>query len=84
VAAEVDGELELGPDAVIGGDQQRVAVAGCLEIEEAAEAAKLGACARAGGGFGKRADRLDQRVAGVDLNACVGISKRLLGHRRRA
>ncbi len=39
--AGVDGDLELGADAVGRGDQQRVAVAGGLEVEEAAEAAEL-------------------------------------------
>ena len=40
VAAAVDGELQLGADAVIGGDQQRIAIAGRLEVEEAAEPAE--------------------------------------------
>jgi hypothetical protein len=40
VPAALDGELELGADAVIGGDQQGVAVARRLEVEEAAEAAQ--------------------------------------------
>ena len=48
MAAAVDGELELGADAVIGGDQQRIAIARRLEVEEAAEAAQRGVRARAG------------------------------------
>ena len=38
----VDGDLELGADAVVGGDQDRVAEAGRLEVEQPAEAAELG------------------------------------------
>ena len=37
--AGFDGELELGADAVGGGDQHRVLEAASLEVEQAAEAA---------------------------------------------
>ena len=74
VAVEVDGELQLGADAVIGGDQQRIAIARRLEVEEAAEAAQRGVGARPRGRFGERRDRLDQRIAGGDRNAGFGIS----------
>ena len=47
VPVVVDRELELGADAVVGGDQQRVGIAGRLGIEEPAEAADLGVRARA-------------------------------------
>ena len=40
VAVVIDRELELGADAVIGRDQQRIAIARRLEVEEAAEAAE--------------------------------------------
>ena len=40
--AGVDGQLELGADAVVGGDEQRVVIARGLEVEEAAEAAQFG------------------------------------------
>ena len=42
VPAGVDGDLELGADAVVGGDQDRIAEAGALEVEQAAEAAEIG------------------------------------------
>ena len=73
VAAAVDGELELGADAVIGGDQQGIAIAGRLEVEEAAEAAERGVRARPRGRLGERRDRLDQRVAGGDVDARFGV-----------
>ena len=49
VAIAVDRELELGADAVVGRDQQRIVEARRLEIEEAAEAAQLGIGAGARG-----------------------------------
>jgi hypothetical protein len=80
VAVEVDGQLELGPDAVVRRDQQRIAVSGGLEIEEPTESAELGIGARTGGRAGKRPDRFDQRIPGVDRNPGIGISERLLRH----
>ena len=47
VAPGGDRDLELGADAIGGGDQHRIAIARCLEIEQAAEAAELGIGARA-------------------------------------
>ena len=42
VPAGLDGDLELGADAVVGGNQDRVREAGRLEIEQRAEAAEIG------------------------------------------
>ncbi len=42
VPAGVDGDPELGADPVVGGDEDRIAEAGPLEVEEAAEAAEIG------------------------------------------
>ena len=46
VVAGLDGDLQLGADAVIGGDQHRIGEAGGLEVEQAAEAADLAIGAR--------------------------------------
>ena len=73
MAAAVDGELELGADAVIGGDQQRIAIARRLEIEEAAEAAERRVRARPRRRLGERRDRLHQRIAGGDVDARLGV-----------
>ena len=43
----LDRDLDLGADAVVGGDQDRIGEAGALEIEQAAEAADLGVGAAA-------------------------------------
>ena len=69
----VDGELDLGADAVVAGDQQRVLVAGGLQIEERAETAEFGVRAGARCHPRERADRLDQRVAGGDVYPRLGV-----------
>ncbi len=84
VAAGFDRELELGADAVVGRDQQRVAIARRLEVEQAAEAAKLRVRARPRGRAGEGTDGLHQRIAGIDRDAGVGIGQGLLAHRQRA
>ncbi len=82
--AGFDRQLELGSDAVIGRDQQRIAIAGRLEVEEAAEAAERGVGARPRGRPGQRRDRPDQRIAGGDRDARLGVSVAVaLAHRRR-
>ncbi|GAB4391917.1 MAG: hypothetical protein Tsb0032_05560 [Kiloniellaceae bacterium] len=70
-----DGDLQLGADTVVGGDQQRVVVAGGLEVEEAAEAAEPGVGAAAGGRAGEGLDGLNQRVAGIDVDARILVAQ---------
>ena len=73
-----DGDLELGADAVIGGDQDRVDEAGRLEVEQAAEAADLAVGARPAGRAHQRLDLLDHGIAGVDVDAGLGIGEPVL------
>ena len=75
MAAGIDGDLELGADAVIGGDQHRIDEAGGLEVEQAAEAADLGVGARPAGRADGRLDGLDQGVAGIDVDARVLVGE---------
>jgi hypothetical protein len=63
------GNQKLGTDAVGGGDEQRVRIPGGLEIEQAAEAAKLGIRARPLGCRRQRLDGFDEGVAGIDIDA---------------
>ena len=79
--AGFDGELELGADAVGGGDQHRVLEAASLEVEQAAEAADAAEQTCALGLCRQRPDRLDQRVACVDIDAriAIGQSRFVLG-----
>ena len=77
-ALRVDGELELGADAVGRGDQQRVLETRRLQIEQAAEAAEIGVRARTRRRFRGGRDAIDQRVAGVDVDAGVLVGDTVL------
>jgi len=74
VPAGGDGDFELGADPVRRGDEDRVLEPRGLEIEERAEAAEAGVAAAAGGGFRERLYRLDQGVAGVDVDPGLAIA----------
>ena len=86
VLAALDGDLQLGADAVGRRDEDRVAEAGRLQVEERAEAAEpaehAGRVGRRRGGL----DPLHQAVAGVDIDAGVAIGQgiALLAHCRLA
>ena len=73
MAVMLDRELQLGADAVIGRDQQRIGKTGGLQIEETTKAAQVRIRARPSRRLGERADRADQRVTGGDRNASIGI-----------
>ena len=75
VFAGVDGDLELGADAVVGRYQNRIGEAGSLEIEQAAETADFAIGAWPTGGSHQRLDLLHHEVAGVDIDARVGIGE---------
>jgi hypothetical protein len=69
VPAGGDRQLELGADAVRRGDEKGIAIAGGLRIEDGPEAAERGRGAAARGGPRQRLDRLDQGVAGIDVDS---------------
>jgi hypothetical protein len=75
MASGGDGDLQLGADAVVGGDQQGVAEACGLEVEKATEAAESGVGAAAGGRAGQGLDGLDQGVAGIDVDTRVLVGQ---------
>ena len=66
-------DLQLGADAIGAGYKDRVVVAGGLQVEQGAEAAQTGIGADPCGGFGQRLDRVDESVAGVDVDAGILI-----------
>jgi hypothetical protein len=68
VLARIDGNLELGAHAVIGGNEDRIDKTGGLEIEETAETADLTIGARAPGGTNGGLDCLYQCIAGIDID----------------
>ena len=73
MASGGDGDLELGADTVGGGDQDRVLEAGRLQIEQRAEAAEAGLGAGPRRRLGERLDRLDQGVAGIDIDPGIAV-----------
>ncbi len=77
--AGFDRDLQLGADAVGGGDQQRIAIAGRLEVEEGAEAAQAGVRTAARRRFGERLDRFHQGLAGIDVHAGFAIGQAIAG-----
>ena len=74
VQAGLGRHLQLGADAVGGGDEQGIVVAGRLEVEERAEAAQGPVRARPAGRLGERLDPLDESGARVDVDA--GLRRR--------
>lgn len=75
--AAVDRELDLGADAVIRGNEDRIDEAGRLQIEEAAETADFRIGAWPPRRPHERLDRLDHRIAGINADARLGIGKPL-------
>jgi hypothetical protein len=74
VAAELEGELELGADAVGSRDEDRRLVLRGQRAQRA-EAADPGHHLGAHRAPGEGLDRLDQRIAGVDVDARVAVGK---------
>jgi hypothetical protein len=68
VLADGDRQLELGADAVGRRDQDGIAIAGGLRVEEGAETAERRGRPAARGRARQRLDRLDQRIAGIDVD----------------
>ena len=78
--AGLDRDLDLGADAVGGGDQHRVLEARALEVEQPAEAADLGVRARPRRRLHQRLDQLHHAVAGIDIDAGLRIGEALFAH----
>ena len=64
--AAIDGELQLGADAIVACHQQRILVARSLGIEKAPEPADFAIGTRAHGGLHQRPDGLDESIARLD------------------
>ena len=73
--AGLDGDLDLGADAVGGRHQDRILEARGLEVEQSAEPADFGVGARSGGGANHRLDQIDQTIAGIDIDARIRVSE---------
>jgi hypothetical protein len=79
VRARLDRDLELGANAVRRGDEERILIAAGFEIEEGAEAAQARGGAEPRRRFRGRLDRLDQRIAGIDVDPGFLVSFRGYG-----
>ena len=73
VLAGIDGDLQLGADPVIGGDQDRVLEASPLQVEQGPEAAEVDIRAGTPRGAGQRLDGLHQGVAGIDVDTGIAV-----------
>ena len=67
--SSVDRDLDLGPDPVGRGDQNRVLEARGLQIEQSAKTADFGLGAGARRGTNHRLDQIDQAVSRIDIDA---------------
>ena len=79
-----DCQFELGPDAVVRGHQQRVAIACSFQVEEASKSAEFRIRSRPRGRPGERAEDLNQRIAGIDRYSGIGVGEGLVAHSSRA
>jgi len=69
-----DRELQLRAHPVIRRDEQRIVEPRRLQVEKSAKAAKIGVGTGAARRTGERGNGTDQRVAGLDRYAGLGIS----------
>ena len=76
VQAGLGGDLDLGANAIVRGDQDGIGKSRRFQIEEPAEAAKCGCRARPGARLGERLYSLHKRVAGIDVDARLRIGAR--------
>ncbi len=74
VARELECELELRADAVGAGDEHRLAKT-LADLHESAEAADAGEDFGTHRALRVRLDALDQRIARVDVDACIAIGE---------
>jgi hypothetical protein len=69
VIAGIDGDLELGADAIIGRDENGIDKAGRLEIEQPTKAADLAIGAGAAGGTNCGLDGFYKGITRIDVDA---------------
>jgi len=79
VDAQVEGQLELGADAVGGADQDGLGPFPEVELEKGAEAADAAQDTAVEGALGEVLDAVLGAVAGGDVDAGVGVGDGLAG-----
>src|SRR5580692_4586328 len=83
MAAGLDGDLDLGADAVVGGDQDRIGIAGGLQVEQSAEAADFSSGPGPRGPAHQRLDQFHPAVASVDIDAGCRVARLIHGSPNR-
>jgi hypothetical protein len=74
-----NGDLELGADAVGGRDQDGIAKARRLEVEQRTEAAEARRRTAARGAGCQGFDRFDERRSRIDIDAGIAITAGVYG-----
>jgi hypothetical protein len=74
-----NGYFELGADAVGGRDQDGVAIARSLQVEQRSEAAEAGGSAAARGAGCQGFDCLDECRSRIDIDAGIAITAGVYG-----
>lgn len=77
----IDGDLQLGADTVIGGNEYRVFETSGLEVEQAAKAANLSVRTGAARGAHEGLDLLDHQVTSIDVDTSLRIGQAVLANR---
>ncbi len=77
----VDGNPQLGADAIGRGHQDRIVIARGGRVEQGAKAAKRVHHTGPRGGGCRGFDPINQRVSRVDIHACIAIADPVLRHR---
>ena len=75
MAPAFDGDLQLGADAIGGGQEDRILEASGFRVEHGGESAQTRLGAGPGCGFRRRLDQIDQALAFVDVDAGVAIGQ---------
>jgi hypothetical protein len=75
MTARLDGDLQLGADAIGGDDQQGILETSGAWIAERAEAAQGRIGPRSRGGARQGRDGLDQGIAGIDVDAGIFVGR---------
>ena len=77
--ARIDGDSQLGADAVGRGDKHRILESCGFQVEKTAETAEFAIRAGTDCRPGQRFDSIDERVAGIDIDACITIAEAICG-----
>jgi hypothetical protein len=78
VLVGVDGDLQLGAHAIIGGNQNGILKASRFQIEEAAKTADFAIRTGAARRTDERLDLFNHQVSGIDIDTCLRIGQAIV------